>query len=214
MVSNRTMTQIPSQRVARAIQSVNDPVACSSCGSIFFYEVNASMYTSRGRDLGSVSVVPQKVYICLCGKIQELSGYQSASAGSERDFFNQSLKLALEVSKENDVDSLAQKLVGVSEFNKQIKRIDGLESKFNSILTDDPNASISEVEDEEVIEPILDVDPPNPNPQGEAPLVPTGYRGRSEASAVPNLGAGKQIDIAPRRNLSGGAQRLRKQGAQ
>ena len=114
-----TNPQYSSQRVARAIQSVNNPVDCSRCGSIYFYEVNASMYTSRGRDFGNISVTPQKVYICLCGKVQEVTGYQSAPAGSERDLFNQSLQLALEVEKENSTDSLAQKLVGLSEFNKQ-----------------------------------------------------------------------------------------------
>jgi hypothetical protein len=211
--------QIPANRVARALQSVNNPVECPRCGSIFFYELNASMYTQRGSSaLSGVSITPQRIYVCLCGKIQELPGYQTAPAGSERDLFNQSFKLALEVEYASDVDVLSQNLVGLSEFNKQTTRISKLEAKFDSVLT---GGDLEETEEEKVD---LDVLVPKkvskkkievddifaPKPENELPLVASGTRGRSQLSAEPDLGIGKQITIPSRAYAPGGAERLRK----
>ena len=52
------------QRVARAITNPNEPTACRTCGSIYFMDLTAQMYTSGRYGLRAVSTTPMKVFIC------------------------------------------------------------------------------------------------------------------------------------------------------
>ena len=55
------------QRVAAAVNNVNQPAFCGKCGSVYFTEVQASMYTPGSNGFRGISTVPMKVYRCVCG---------------------------------------------------------------------------------------------------------------------------------------------------
>ena len=64
-----TQPQSSRLRVQAATSAVNAPIECPSCGSIFFIEAQAGMYTTSGAGYRNVNQGPQKVYLCPCGEI-------------------------------------------------------------------------------------------------------------------------------------------------
>ena len=66
-------------RVARAINNPNEPTACRTCGSIYFMEMTAQMYTTGGYGLRAVSTTPMTVYMCPCGEILTPAGLNNGN---------------------------------------------------------------------------------------------------------------------------------------
>src|SRR5208337_5305623 len=74
----------------------------------------AGMYTTSGAGYRNVNQGPQKVYLCPCGEIMIPPNYASGvPAGSERDLFVQSLKLAIARRNSTTLDQVAQGTVSL-----------------------------------------------------------------------------------------------------
>jgi hypothetical protein len=49
------------QRVARAVTNSNEPTVCRTCGSLYFMEVPAQMYSMGSYGVRSVSITPVRL---------------------------------------------------------------------------------------------------------------------------------------------------------
>ena len=126
-------------RVARAVTNPNEPTACRTCGSLYFMEVSAQMYSMGSYGVRSVSTTPMKVFICPCGEIQTPAGLNSGNqAGGERDLFAQSLAAALAYRAKTGVDAAAQGVAGVHELQELRARIEALQIQVDQLSGLDP----------------------------------------------------------------------------
>ena len=215
-----TQPQSSRLRVQAATSAVNAPTECPACGSIFFIEAQAGMYTTSGAGFRNVNQTPQKVYLCPCGEIIIPPNYASGvPAGSERDLFVQSLKLAIQRKKENTLDQVAQGTVSLAEHNRLRTQFEELVTRFN-IWADEPidldsdDAATSDEHDQEE-QPADSAPRITMRELGAAPPIATGNRGRSAASAVQSTGDHKEIVASPATIYTGGArERMKRQGGQ
>jgi hypothetical protein len=217
-----TQPQSSRLRVQAATSAVNAPIECPSCGSIFFIEAQAGMYTTSGAGYRNVNQGPQKVYLCPCGEIMIPSNYASGvPAGSERDLFVQSLKLAIAHRNSNTLDQVAQGTVSLTEHNRLKAQFEELAGRFNTwaaggevpepIEVDAPG-DVEASEEEEAVDPASRI---TMRELGAAPPIATGMRGRSAAAAVQSTGDHKEITSTPATIYTGGArERMKRQGGQ
>jgi hypothetical protein len=127
------------QRLARAINNPNESTACRTCGSIYFMDMTAQMYTSDNYWLRAVSTTPMKVYMCPCGEILTPAGLNNATqAGGERDLFAQSLAKALAYRAETGVDAAAQAFAGIHELRELRATIAALQTRVDHLSGLDP----------------------------------------------------------------------------
>ncbi len=130
------------QRVARAINNSNEPTSCRTCGSLYFMEVPAQMYSMGSYGVRSVSTTPMKVFICPCGEIQTPAGLNSGNqAGGERDLFAQSLAAALAYRAKTGVDAAAKGVAGVDELQELRAKIAELQTRVGHLVGLDPARS-------------------------------------------------------------------------
>ena len=133
------------QRVARAIDNPNEPTSCRTCGSLYFMEVPAQMYSMGSYGVRSVSTTPMKVFICPCGEIQTPAGLNSGNqAGGERDLFAQSLAAALAHRAKTGVDAAAQGVAGVHGLQELRARIEALQTQVDQLSGLDPAPQVVE----------------------------------------------------------------------
>ena len=214
-----TQPQSSRLRVQAATSAVNAPIECPSCGSIFFIEAQAGMYTTSGAGYRNVNQGPQKVYLCPCGEIMIPPNYASGvPAGSERDLFVQSLKLAIARRNSTTLDQVAQGTVSLAEHNRLKAQFEELAGRFNAWAgggeMPEP-VELSAEGDEETQE-----QEPAPAPLqltmrelGAKPPIATGTQGRSAASAVQAIGDHKEVTSTPAPIYTGGArERMKRQG--
>jgi len=217
-----TQPQSSRLRVQAATSAVNAPIECPSCGSIFFIEAQAGMYTTSGAGYRNVNQAPQKVYLCPCGEIMIPSNYSSGvPAGSERDLFVQSLKLAIARRNSTTLDQIAQGTVSLAEHNRLKAQFEELATRFNTWAAGgevpEPvelatNGDEETPEEEQSPEPAARI---TMRELGAAPLIATGTRGRSAAAAVQSTGDHKEITSTPATIYTGGArERMKRQGVQ
>lgn len=192
-----------SQRVQRALNNPNEPVACPHCGSIFFLEIIAQMYTTQQSGFRSLSQVPLKAYLCLCGALVKQPGLAtSIQAGGERDWFAQSIDAALTRRAQIDPNALAQGFAGVQELEALRRRVDQLQEQLEA------QGLVDETPVPEIPEPVNATTEPPPAPE---PAVVVS-RPRTEAAAV----EGDVKVVVPTSRLAGatgGAKdRMKRQG--
>jgi hypothetical protein len=224
MSTKPNVAQFPSLRAQAAMSNVNAPRACEKCGSIFFLEVPAGMYTSGAGGFRSVNTTPNKIYICPCGEIQLPGSFGvGVPAGSERDLFVQSIRAALQHKNNVSRDLVAQGTPSLSEFNKLKAQLVELTERFNSMLGGeqvdpieaeeiDESGSGEQVEQEQEEAPV-NADGPREELTSTAPIA-SGVRGRSAASATQAKGDVKQINGPAKPVYEGGARaQMRRQGA-
>ena len=180
-MSNRISSQqsTGAQRVARAINNPNEPTACRACGSIYFMEMTAQMYTAGGYGLRAVSTIPMKVYLCPCGEILTPAGLNNGNqAGGERDLFAQSLATALAYRAENGVEATAKGVAGVHELQELRATIAALQTRVDRLSGLDPAPQIVEAtEDDQDTAETTDGDLVAPPPMA------TGARGLGQRSS-------------------------------
>jgi len=142
-ISRQPSTATP--RVARAVTNPNEPTACRTCGSLYFMEIPAQMYSMGGYGVRSVSTTPMKVFICPCGEIQTPAGLNSGNqAGGERDLFAQSLAAALAHRAKTGVDAAAQGVAGVQGLQELRARIEALQTQVDQLSGLDPAPQVVE----------------------------------------------------------------------
>jgi len=217
--NNRQGQATAAQRVARAMHNPNDPTACRKCGSIYFMEISAQMYTMGGYGVRSVSTTPMKVYMCPCGEILTPAGLNTGvQAGGERDLFAQSLAAALAYRAENGVDAAAKGFAGVHELRELKAQVDDLQARINLLCDEiEPTPAAETTGSGDSTED--DGMPPaqNDRPAAVEPSLPVsrGPRGRSEAGATEASGDIKYVQPPQRPVVEGGARgRMRRQGGQ
>ena len=135
-MNNRIFSQpsTAAQRVARAINNPNEPTACRTCGSLYFMEVPAQMYSMGSYGVRSVSTTPMKVFICPCGEIQTPAGLNSGNqAGVERDVFAQSLAAALAHRAKTGVGAADQGFASVHELQELRTTIAELQTRVDQL---------------------------------------------------------------------------------
>ena len=138
------------QRIARAINNPNEPTACRACGSIYFMDMTAQMYTSGSYGLRAVSTIPMKVFICPCGEILTPPGLNSGNqAGGERDLFAQSLATALAYRAETGVDAAAKGVAGVHELQELRATIAELQTRVDHLSGLDPAPQVVEATEDD-----------------------------------------------------------------
>lgn len=149
--------QSPAQRVANALSRQNEPVACEKCGSIFFYELNAQMYTGGNYGMRVLSSTPQKVFLCICGMPQiPTNARQGVQGGSEKDLFLQSFDLASAYIRNNSLSNVAAGTASVTELHELAERVEAIVA--NSTV---PKGRLySDVEEEEPEVKVAPVAPP------------------------------------------------------
>lgn len=214
------------QRVAHAMNNPNEPTACKKCGSIYFMELIAQMYTSGSYGFRAVSTVPMKVYMCPCGEIQAPPGMNSGNvAGGERDLFAQSLQAAVAYQLETGVDALAKGVAGIHELRELQLKVTELQQQVNvlcetqglePIVSEPAESSTREPEDDEGLQTArlrTDAEPVTLEEPEALPLVASGNRGRSQAGTTEAKGDVKFVEAPQRAVAAGGARaRLRRQG--
>jgi len=139
---NKSISSQPStaaQRVARAVTNPNEPTSCRTCGSLYFMEVPAQMYSMGSYGVRSVSTTPMKVFICPCGEIQTPAGLNSGGqAGGERDVFTQSLAAALAYRAKTGVDGATKGVAGVRELQELRAEIAELQTQVDQLAGHEP----------------------------------------------------------------------------
>jgi hypothetical protein len=126
-------------RVTRAINHPTEPTACRTCGSIYFMDMTAQMYTTGGCGLRAVSTIPMKVYLCPCGEILTPAGLNNGNqAGGERDLFAQALAKALAYRAETGVEATAKGVAGVHELQELRATIAELQTRVDQLSEPDP----------------------------------------------------------------------------
>ena len=147
-ISSRPTTG--TQRVARAINNPNEPTACRTCGSLYFMEVPAQMYSMGSYGVRSVSTMPMKVFICPCGEIQTPAGLNSGNqAGGERDLFAQSLAAALAYRAETAVDAAATGAAGVQALQELRAKIAELQTQVDQLSGLGPAPQVVDATDDD-----------------------------------------------------------------
>jgi hypothetical protein len=148
MSSQRRIFEQPTaetQRVQRARVNPNEPMACPKCGSIFFIEVPAQIYTSGSYGFRSVSSSPMKAFVCLCGELQVPPGMNNRNpAGSERDLFAQSVATALACRAETGADATAKAYAGIHELKTLQGTVAALQTQVDQLSRIAPAPEISE----------------------------------------------------------------------
>ena len=176
-ISSRPTTG--TQRVARAINNPNEPTACRTCGSIYFMEMTAQMYTTGGYGLRAVSTIPMRVYMCPCGEILTPAGLNNGNhAGGERDLFARSLATALAYRAETGVEAAAKGVAGVHELQELRATIAELQTRVDQLSGLDPAPQVVEAtEDDQDTAEAIDGDLVAPPPMA------TGARGLGQRSS-------------------------------
>jgi hypothetical protein len=219
---NRNIPTGP-QRVQAAVSSVNQPIACEKCGSIYFMQLPAAMFTTGANNFRNVSVTAFNVFMCICGEIQLPPGYNSGiPAGSERDLFAQSIKTAIECKKSSNLHEFAKGTVGLGEYQDLERRMEALAQRFDNFVLNGSadlaegtyvdNASEEEqVQEQEQEQERVPVPVPVAN---DIALVGSGLRGRSAAAASPvSADNTHYVENTPRPFAPGGARaRMARQG--
>lgn len=213
-----TVPQIPQLRTQAALSTANAPIDCPKCGSIYFLEVPVTMLTTGSGGFRPVGMTPNKIHICPCGEVQVPKNFGvGVPAGSERDLFVQSVRLALDHKNKVSRDLVAQGTPSLSEFNKLKTAFDDLAERFNQMLLGEQVDPI-EIDESETL---VGEGTEQPQEQEEtltelastAPIA-TGVRGRSAVSATKSTGDVKQISGTPKPVYEGGARgQLKRQGA-
>ena len=167
------------QRVARAINNPNEPTACRTCGSIYFMDMTAQMYTSGSYGLRAVSTTPMKVFICPCGEILTPPGLNNGNqAGGERDLFAQSLAKALAYRAETGVEATPKGVAGVHELQELRATIAELQTRVDQLSGLDPAPQVVDAtEDDQGKAEAIDGDLVAPPP------IATGARGLGQRSS-------------------------------
>jgi hypothetical protein len=176
-------------RVARAINNPNEPTACRTCGSIYFMEMTAQMYTTGGYGLRAVSTTPMTVYMCPCGEILTPAGLNNGNpAGGERDLFAQSLATALAYRAEIGVEATAKGVAGVHELQEVRATIAALQTQVDQLSGLDPAPQVVQAtEDDQDAAETIDGDregePARPIDLVPPPPMANGARGLGQRSS-------------------------------
>jgi hypothetical protein len=216
----------PAQRVQRAMNNPNEPTPCKKCGSIYFMEMTAQIYTSGSSGFRSVSTMPMKVYVCPCGELQIPPGHNTGiQAGGERDLFAQSIAAALAHRTENGLDAVAKNTASlaelqelqtqVAELQEQIRLVAetrGLvEPRLGPVEPGEGNLPTVAVVEDDISQD--EIDREVESVPTEVPLIASGIRGRSQAGGVEAAGDVKFVEPPVRPIAKGGARaNMRRQG--
>lgn len=201
-----------SQRVQRALVNPNEPMACPKCGSIFFIEVPAQMYTSGSYGFRSVSTnTAMKMFICPCGEVMVPPGMNNGNpAGGERDLFAQSLAAALAYRAEIGVDAIAKGFAGIHELHDLQTQVQVLQEHIRLLAEAQGLETLPEVE---VEAPAVDTAPPDAESPEPVEAADPRLRGRSEATRAETKGDVRYVVPPQRDAMEGGARaRMRRQG--
>jgi hypothetical protein len=176
-ISSRPTTG--TQRVERAINNPNEPTACRMCGSLYFMEVPAQMYSMGGYGVRSVSTTQMRIYMCPCGEILTPAGLNNGNpAGGERDLFAWSLATALAYRAETGVEAPAKGVAGVHELQELRATIAALQTQINQLSGRDPAPQVVDAtEDDQDTAEAIDGDLVAPQPMA------TGARGLGQRSS-------------------------------
>jgi hypothetical protein len=194
------------QRVQRALVNPNEPMACPKCGSIFFTEVPAQMYTSGSYGFRSVSTnTAMKVFKCICGEVVVPPGMNNANpAGGERDLFAQSVAAALARRVETGPDAIAKGFVGIHELRELQAQLIAVQEQLH-LVAETQGIDLPPTE-----EPAVDVPP---TAEDLDPVPESRMRGRSEATGAETKGDVRYVAPPQREIVEGGARaRMRRQG--
>jgi hypothetical protein len=143
-ISSRPTTG--TQRVTRAINNPNEPTACRTCGSIYFMEMTAQMYSTGGYGLRAVSTIPMRIYMCPCGEILTPAALNNGNpAGGERDLFARSLATALAYRAETGVEATAEGVAGVHELQELRATIAALQTQVDQLSGRDQAPQVVDV---------------------------------------------------------------------
>jgi hypothetical protein len=199
----------------------NEPTACKKCGSIYFVEMPAQMYTTGSYGVRAVSVTAMKVYMCPCGELLVPPGLNNGNqAGGERDLFSQSLNVALEYRAENGVDAAARGFAGIQELQALQAEVQELRDLL-ARRGPDPTAPLVDEGDEsaDIADGVQGAtiddtgEPTNRSEMASQPPIPSANRGRSMAAATEAAGDTKFLETPSRVQGEGGARgRMRRQG--
>jgi hypothetical protein len=120
------------------------------CGSVYFMEMTAQMFTTGGYGLRAVSTIPMRVYMCPCGEILTPAGLNNGNpAGGERDLFARSLATALAYRVEIGVGAAAKGFAGVHELQKLRAAIAELQTRVDQLSGLDPAHQVVEATEDD-----------------------------------------------------------------
>jgi hypothetical protein len=180
-VTNRIFSEqsTSAQRVPRALKNPNEPTICRTCGSVYFMEMTAQMYTTCGYGLRAVSTIPMRIYLCPCGEILTPAGLNNGNpAGGERDLFARSLAMALAYRAETAVEATAKGVAGVHELQELRATIAEVQTRVDHLSGLDPARQVVEAtEDDQGTAEAIDGNLVSPSPSS------TGARGLGQRSS-------------------------------
>jgi hypothetical protein len=196
-----------------ALSRVNDPVSCPDCGGVFFIELNAQLYNGGSYGMRPISQTPQKVFMCLCGKLTIPGNIrQGVVPGTERGMFIDSYDAAQTAlaSRQVDTNAIARGTASVSELEDLRGELEALQRQVNG----EPPIEEEEEEEEEV--PAQETQPAVEEAPAELPapgtlMTPPGLRtGRPVPGQTEII---EREDHRPKGSRGGAASRLKRQGA-
>jgi hypothetical protein len=122
---------LASQKLDQQRLAANTPMECPRCHGIFFYWADCAQYSNVGygsAEFKMLTPTPQRVLLCLCGRIMKPATAPIAATGTTSSTFYQSILAADKYQSIADANGIRQALakdfVGTAEFNSQAATIE------------------------------------------------------------------------------------------
>jgi hypothetical protein len=122
---------LASQKLDQQRLAANTPMECPRCHGIFFYWADCAQYSNVGygsAEFKMLTPTPQRVLVCLCGRIMKPATAPTAATGTTSYTFYQSILAAVQFQSQSDANGIRQVLakdfVGTAEFNSQAATIE------------------------------------------------------------------------------------------
>lgn len=149
MSSQPDATMSSRERIARAQNALNQPVVCPDCGSTWFFEVIFQQYSkavyssSPGGDLKTISVMPQQIRMCGCGRpiTPNLGGTRGGrTPNAEMSSFFEGLQAALNyrnqvASGTKAVNAVTGQMASQNDLKDMTAQIAALKAELEARLT-------------------------------------------------------------------------------
>lgn len=151
----------PIDRLNALESKINTPMVCPDCGGTFYFRVTAEQFSDASygsAQFRSLSMMPEPVYICLCGRLvpNKEAVAERGPDSSHARFINTVKKaVAFQAERDKKILKIAEQAVSVGELVELKDRVKWLEDSMNVLLQQIPieeEPATTTVEEEPVVE--------------------------------------------------------------
>lgn len=134
----------PIDRLNALESKINTPMVCPDCGGTFYFRVTAEQFSDASygsAQFRSLSMIPEPVYICLCGRLvpNKEAVAERGPDSSHARFINTVKKaVAFQAERDKKILKIAEQAVSVGELEELKDRVKWLEASMNVLLQQTP----------------------------------------------------------------------------